>query len=262
MRGIHRFSAVGAILATAFVVGACGSGVSSAPASPVSSLPTEASPPPVGEATLLPAPSASFAGPDATSFQDLVAGTELAPDTYVINYGSIGGADRFPTLALTFTVPAGWSRGHVDGVVWGGSGTRLAFVVADNLFVDPCNPSRGLRDPAVGPSVEDLSTALATVPNWNVERTSTGTFHGFPGTRVELTSPADLSACTEAASWLLHVLGDPGVAGAINGSERHDLRILDVDGTRVVIDAISTGESSEAALTELRALVDSIAVQP
>jgi len=33
-------------------------------------------------------------------------------------------------------MPAGWDRVSAHGVVWG-DGTPLAFVVVDNLYVDP-----------------------------------------------------------------------------------------------------------------------------
>ena len=98
MRGIHRISAGGAILATAFIAGACSFGASTAPSLPVSSLTTEASPPRAGEATSLPAPSAAFIGSDAIQFDEQPPGTELAPGIYILEYASIGGVDRFPSL--------------------------------------------------------------------------------------------------------------------------------------------------------------------
>jgi hypothetical protein len=247
---LGRHSSLAAIAIAVILIG-CDYG-----ASPESGTPAG------GGVTFLPEPSAPHVGADATSFEDLAPGTELTPGTYVLNYASIGGPGRFPTLAITFTVPAGWSRVEIDGAIWHDADARLRIMVADNLYVDPCDPALGLRDPAIGPSVNDLSRALETVPGWIVERTSSGSFHGFPGIRAELRSPSDLSACGAGASRLLHTIGNPDFAAATGSDERHDLRIVDVEGTRLVIDAVNSGGASEAAKAELEALVDSIAIQP
>jgi len=250
-----------AIAAVAIFANACAQGSTNAP--PSASSPS-ASPNPVG-ATFLAAPSAASRAEDAPSFEDIPPGTELAPGTYALNYASIGGADGYPTLAFVFTVPAGWSRVELDGVVWNDAGVRLKFLVADNLYVDPCDPGRGLRDPAVGPSVADLTAALATVPGWTVSSSMTGMFHGFPGDRIELVGPADLSSCTAggaSGSLLLHSLGNPGYSLAATEGERHDLRVIDVNGERVVVEAISTGDASADALAELQSVVDDVGIQP
>ena len=142
------------------------------------------------------------------------------------------------------------------------AGTRLSFTVVDNLYVDPCDPDRGLREPAVGPSVDDLTRALATVPGWEIAEVTEDHFYGFAGNGVQLTAPADLSTCKAGESRLLHTLGSPGYAPALGNGEHHALRILNVEGTRLVVDAISTTETSAQELAELKAVVDSIEIQP
>jgi hypothetical protein len=251
MRGTRHTLKIAALVAIVTVAGGCAS--TSTTASPTGpSVPTAGT-------------SVASAAAKATTFEDIEPGTELLPGTHVLNYASIGGADRYPTLSFTFTVPRGWSRVDVDGLVWSDAGVRLLFSVPDNLYVDPCDPARGLRDPAVGPSVADLSTALAGVRAWTVESRASGRFHGFSGDRLLLRSPADVSACSPAdgdGPRLLHALGNPGYVNAHWDGERHDLRVLDVDGTRVVVDAIASGDATPAATAELAAIVDSVAIRP
>ena len=235
------------ILASLFLVAAC-SGQAGSSATP-------------GAATASPVAS-------ATAVQALEAverGNQLAPGPYVLHYSSIGGVEAYPTLAITFSVPVGWQTVMLDGVLWHDGGTRLGFVVADNLFVDPCDGDKGLRSPAIGPSVDDLARELETVPGWQVIEKSEDTYFGYQGVRLVLAGPADLSACGEAGdrvSLLMHILGNPGVVVAISEDERHDLRILDVAGTRLIVDAITVDGATAGARAGLTEILDSISIQP
>ena len=221
--------------------------------------------PPSNPAQPTPSQSAvatSTAAATLPRFEDQEPGSGLAAGTYVLNYASIGGAKAYPTLAVTFTLPAGWDRVRVDGVVWNDAGTRLSFAVVDNLYTDPCDPDRGLREPSVGPSVDDLTRALATVPGWKITEVTEGHFHGFAGNSLLLTAPADFSSCKSGESRLVHTLGSPGYTPALSNGEHHALRILNVEGVRLVVDATSTTEASAQRLAELKAVVDSIEIQP
>jgi hypothetical protein len=204
--------------------------------------------------------AAASSGP--VSFEDIPAGTDLEPGTYVLHYASIGGAETFPTLAITFTVPAGWARVRVDGLVWNDSGTRLGFLVADNLYADPCDPGQGLMDPPVGPSVDDLSRALVALPGWEDAVVTEDSFYGFGGQSVELAIPADQAPCAGEDSRLLHTLGSPGYTLAPDGGERLELRILNVAGTRLIVIATNLPEASAQDRADLQAVVDSIQIVP
>ena len=245
--------ATAATLITAlFLVIGCGGRPSVTPAAASSET---TGPPPA-------TPTASAVASSApTPYQDIEPGTGLAAGTYVLHYASIGGAEQFPTLAITFTVPDGWDRVRVDGVVWGGD-TRLGFVVADNLYVDPCDPGQGLRNPPVGQSVDDLSRALTTVAGWQAGEVSEDSFAGFGGQHVVMTAPADISSCREESSLLLHTLGSPGYVPAISNDEQHELWILNVQGTRLVIDAVSMPDASPGARQGLQSVVESIHIEP
>jgi hypothetical protein len=198
----------------------------------------------------------------ALPFDQQERGHKLRAGTYVLRYADIGGEQAFPTLAITFTIPDGWDRVQVDGLLWDKAGMRLGFAVVDNLYVDPCDPDRGLRDPAVGPSVDDLTRALATVPGWKVVgEVSEDEFYGFSGSRIELTGPADLSGCVDESSRLLHILGAPGYAPAASNGEHHELRILNVQGTRLVIYAVTEADTLDVNREELEAVLNSIQIE-
>ena len=65
---------------------------------------------------------------------------------------------------MAFTVPGNWKRVRVDGLLWNDGGASILFAIVDNLYVDVCNWDGGLREPPVGPSVDDLAAALVATP--------------------------------------------------------------------------------------------------
>ena len=142
------------------------------------------------------------------------------PGTYVLHYDSIAGAQAFPTLAVTFTLPAGWQRVVIDGLVWNDAGQRVGVAVVDNLYVDPCDPDRGVRVPPVGPSVDDLAWALGALPGWELTEADHDVYMGYPGIRLVLSAPADMSSCAFEESRLAHSLGFPGFLTGIAGGEQ------------------------------------------
>ncbi len=252
MSRANRLRSTAATLITAlFLVSGCGlPSATPASASTGTSVPPQATP-----------SVSAVASSSPTSYEEIEPGTALAAGTYVLHYASIGGAQQFPTLAITFTVPDGWDRVLIDGAVWG-DGMRVVFAVVDNLYVDPCEPNLGLRDPAVGPSVDDLATALGTVPGWEIIEADHDLYFGYPAVRLVLSGPADVTSCPQEVARLVHTLGFPGFIEAVAGNERQELWILEVNGARLVINAVSTPENPPADAAELQAILDSIHIEP
>jgi hypothetical protein len=242
------------ITAVVLLVSACAS--TPAPSS------SQGSPAAAPSATAAPSPVAPSAATGVASFQDVAEGTELDPGTYLLQASDVAGGASVPELDITFTVPAGWMRVAADGVIWHDAGARIKIGLVDNLYVDPCDPSRGLRVPPVGPGVSDLATALGTVPGWSVTSADPVALSGFDGTTVELIGPDELSACTEETSRLLHALGEPDYVAALSPGEVHVVRIFDVGGTRVVIDAARRTDATPAAIAGLESISDSIDIAP
>jgi len=184
----------------------------------------------------------------------------MGPGTYVL--------DRFP-VHITFDVPdgdpPGWHVGKSEPdaavllwytppeVTYG-----LAFWNADNVYVDPCNPAAGQLDPPIGPSVDDLVTALSTLPGLHATAPVDVTVGAFQGKRVDLTTALDSgSDCPEQIAFS---------AGAdrvgVSPGETTTLSILDVDGVRIVVTIHEPAEVDAAVHAELYQIVDSIRLAP
>jgi hypothetical protein len=210
------------------------------------------------DASATPIPSTAAGPINFTALEG--GGTELEPGEYVIDYAA-------PVALVTFTVPdepylqwpSPWFKALFDWGPWHQSNAaRLGAVEVVNLYVDPCNPALGPRDPAVGPSGEDLLTALGEVPGMVVSAPVDAQLSGYNGQYVELTGevPAD---CIEDRSIWQTTRGDQSLLLPGDG-DLHMVWILDVEGQRLVIWASEDGGSSESARPQLEALVDSVRI--
>ena len=172
-------------------------------------------------------------------------GTALAPGSYVITYLS--------PLRITVTVPAGWEKGYLDWALFS-SPVSIAFMTVDNLYVDPCAADPRLREPAVGPTVDDLATALGDVPGLQATAPSDVTVAGFTGKQMDLTA-SETWCGGEPKMWETSGGVDSPGAGPMR------LWILDVDGTRLVLGLLNNG-AVPARLAEVQTIVDSIQIEP
>jgi hypothetical protein len=223
--------------------------------------PVAPSAPPPGQTTGTPVPG-SAASPMALPVGDLEAGkTYFADDSW--------GAGS-PRLLLT--VPAtGWSGSGYD--LWKGaiSATSNSVTVAmtpwnvANMYVDPCHSrTQGLLDPAVGPTVDDLATALVQQAGQPSAVVTDVTLGGHAGKRVELSLPAGLDRATceqdpAMGGYLRWRAENSWPGGYVFGDvQRNVVYIIDLDGQRAVIDTLSTPIAAEADLAELEQLVASI----
>jgi hypothetical protein len=177
---------------------------------------------------------------------------DLAPGTYVID-------DPFPVRA-TIEVPDGW-----ESCIWGphelgpcasSYGRGVALYIVDNVVADPCDPSRAQLDPPVGPSVDDLVAAISALPGFDATEPIAINVDGFSGQQFELTAPA--SPGCNLATW--------STKERVNGmspSEVNLIRIVDVDGVRVLIAAAyQPATTTPQQLDELRQVMDSIRIGP
>ncbi len=191
--------------------------------------------------TPMPTPSsiALFTAPDG----ELVAGL------YRID-------DPFP-VEITFDVPRGWAKcvwGPVDPGVCGPQTQGFTVQIIENVVADPCDPDRAPLVPPVGPSVDDLAEAISSLPGFEATNAVDITVDGFRGKELELTAPPD--ACG-LATW--------STADRTNGvgpGEVNLLRILDVDGARVMLAAAHLPGLSEEEIAELRGVMDSVSLAP
>lgn len=186
--------------------------------------------------------------------------------------------DAATPLRVSFDIPAeGWVSWLGAANFSGESHIALSTMTVDNLAVDACT-DHSPRDPAVGPTVDDLATALTQLPPFEVTSPpSAVTVLGYAGTHLQLTVPdiplmsergnSGFADCTEGnlVSWYspLHDRGTSPFYG-YNGEpgRTEDFWILDVDGTRLVLSATYGPGSQDDDVDELAMIIDSIRIDP
>ena len=180
--------------------------------------------------------------------QPVVVGQPLQPGPYVL---------QVRRLQVTFDVPAGW-QGWELGVNKDAadppSGAGFGVWVVTNVYEDPCQWNRSLAQPPVGPTVGDLVEALTAQRGHPTSGPIAATIDGHPATRFEQVVPEALHFDT---CW-----GSSYRSWQANADDRYHqgpgqidrLWILEVRGTRVVIDASyyrGTAASDRTALFDI-----------
>jgi hypothetical protein len=215
---------------------------------------------PIPTASPTPVPSESAGAGDPVDFTALEGeGTPLDAGEYVIDYAA-------PIALVTFTVPdepfenwpSPWYKAAYDWGPWHQSNAAaLGVVDVENLYLDPCDPTAGVRDPAVGPTVDDLVAALGEVPGLTVSAPTETTIGGSVGQYVELTGDLPADCADDRSLWTI-TGGDPSLQMPESGDLAHAW-IMDVEGERLVIflneAAGFTGQDA------VEALLDSIVIE-
>jgi hypothetical protein len=204
--------------------------------------------PNIGDAAPEPTPS-----PTAEVIGDLrTARGGLAPGTYAI--------DDVEPFRITMTVPAGWERNLVPAMVWTATELKagVAVFTVDDLFADVCDETQGWAE--IGPSVEDLVEALGNVPGLAIDARSDVTVSEYPGVLVELSSSDP--GCAEGSEALLLTTLPGFVDRPHPGEEDQTNRwyILNVDGQRLVIQAVVPFGLPERIAGEVEEIVESIRI--
>jgi hypothetical protein len=136
----------------------------------------------------------------------------------------------------------------------------MAVMEVDNLYADPCHPEAGLRDPALGPSVDDLATALGSVPGLTFAEPADVSVGGFAGKYMEYVPPGTFSDCAEEIL-LWSVNGGSSAQPAPGGNQSFEVWILDVGGHRLVIATSSSSAVPAVRVTQLEDIVASIRIE-
>jgi hypothetical protein len=222
------------------------------------------------------APSGALVGPSGSA---VVPGTLLDPGTYT--YLDVDGAG----FNVRFTVPAGWT--------WNGRYLSMGGVGVPNgagiffdgnlvqVYTNPCHWAGADPIPPTGSSVHDLMAALAAQPMRNattptVRNANVPDFSGgnakvligrWLGMAVELTVPNNivLANCSRGQfrSW-----GPDADARSHEGAGQRDLvwavdlngNGVGVGGERLIIDAASFPGTPANVMSEIEAILGSIAV--
>jgi hypothetical protein len=211
--------------------------------------------------------------PTAASTREPTGSTTAPPltattvDATTITSGAGTGTGSFGDVPVRFTQPDGWDNigwavikggttsGDVADPIFG-----LLFMEVANTYTDSC-PSVAL-DPPVGPTVDDLASVWGDRPAFDATVPTDITVDGFHGKLVEFTVPDyDEDDCAYGQFMLLGGVGDPTDGYWAQGpNHHHQLRILDVDGTRVVIGAGWYPDTSAKDRADIDEMLDSIQI--
>ncbi len=187
----------------------------------------------------------------------------LDAGTYRVDLDQLaGGGTGFP--AFLATVPDGWHT--IGGWILNRprSGEEIPpaavqFWDVDQVYGHPCQWDGTLVDP--GATVDDLAQALVDVPLRNATEPSDMTLDGYSGKYLEWSVPADINFddCDKGSfeSWTGTGWASDRYQQAPGQVDR--LWILDIDGSRLVIDAFSMPYATAEDRAELLAVVKSIA---
>ncbi len=192
------------------------------------------------------------------------SGTDLAAGRYVID-GS------FP-FQVIFDVPDGWfscgpGAGEIGACAQLSSDPDLAmanhFLIIDNVVADPCDRLFPQLDPAVGPSVDDLVTALSNLQGFDASAATDVTVDGFAGKQFELTAPEGDGGCADDGDTGFGTWSTSFRTNGVGPGEVNLLRVLDVDGVRLVIAAAyHPAIASADEIAEIRRVFDSVYLTP
>jgi len=223
-----------------------------------------------------PTSSVSTSATEGSRGTDVTAVTEpaLQPGLYYIDPMAAEGG----TMRVFFTIAAsGWSPFLGVFKRWqageGSGRVGIGIVDVQNLVVDGCLDHRH-EDPTIGPSVDNLATALARLAPFRTSDPPTNiTLDGYEGkhltlrlSNVEFVREADGDAvftrCTngEIWSWVAPPLSD-----AFYGYQPDDIEefwLVDVAGTRLVIESLQSADSPPEVIDEMRAILESIRIEP
>jgi hypothetical protein len=251
------------VLAVMLTLGACTSGSEQGPAS---SAPTQS-----GADTTAPSETVD---PEVQDIMELEPFARLEPGTYVID------PDLNPStpLRVVYEVPferwlqwIGATKSSDDGHV------MVSITTVTNLVRHGCH-DHSWADPPVGPGVDDLADALADLAPFQVTSPPRDvTIHGYSGKHLELTVPhlpidgqgdrRHFARCLDGylESWVGAIDTEPGDAFYGYNAEpgrTEDFWILDVEGTRLMIEANRSPTSPRRDVAEMRAILDSIRIEP
>jgi len=175
-------------------------------------------------------------------------------------------ASPFPKR-ITLTLPDGWS-GNIGGpyAVFLSRlvpNAEIDFSIFDKVFADPCHFDRGAMNPPPGSSVDDLVTALTSLPGMTVTPVKDVTVSGYHGRQFTMTAPATTNGCTLPPGAGFRIWELPlGATDDMEPGQREQVTVLDVDGTRIVLTVMGFEGATTTPTPEVQGIVDSIRIEP
>jgi hypothetical protein len=166
----------------------------------------------------------------------------------------------FP-VGVSLEVPAGWQPCIVSALEQGvcapgtlGMSPGINFLIIENVVSSPC--SETLRDPPVGPTVDDLVEAISSLDGFEATAPVDVVVDGYAGKKFDIAAPRP--AVCDLKTW--------ATVDRVNGvgaGETNILRVIDVDGARVLIaGAYFPGINSQETRSTLEGIAASIQINP
>jgi hypothetical protein len=204
---------------------------------------------------------------------------EPVPETMTGGRYLFGPFGDTPSVKIVATGPEGWV-GYPSWAMDGPepvradapTGIGISFFTANGLYSDPCHwDARGtgradIGDVVVGPSVDDLVTALRANTFYTSSVATRVAIDGYSGKELELQLPDDpFTRCDK---------DDPtdtgGHAFVFSGSglyaqgpaNRWHLYILDVEGTRLIAVILSYAKTPRTDLDLARNIIETLDINP
>ena len=201
--------------------------------------------------------------PTAASIEEFAGSTEppvtaTAVEATNVTSGTQTSIGHFDDVLVSIIVPDGWTNSSW-AVIKGDPAFGLVFAEVGNTYTDSC-PSVEL-DPPVGPTVDDLAAAWSDLPAFDATIPTDVTVDGFDGKLLEFTVPDyDENECAYGEFMLLRNPDGPDGYWAQAPNQHHQVRILDVEGTRVVIAASWYPDTSAQDRADIDEILNSIQI--
>ncbi len=197
--------------------------------------------------------------PRELTFDEDESNVVVPPGPYAVPFSGWG--DTPPEVAdlrAVITFPAGFVSRYRSSFAGEGSDPReLGFWMVHKVPSDFClaGNSRKKAYTNPGPTVADLAIALATQPRLRGTDPVPVTIGGYDGMYVELTHPQ--ANCPGIVLWLApRVVHSAYEDQFVNPGDVARIWILNVDGTRVVIDTIHPAHASDEKVAQLTRMVE------
>ena len=169
---------------------------------------------------------------------------------------------RAASITFTFDAPTSWEPFEKIGVWINGNGppdgADLMFFRGGGLHSDPClteEEAEAEADVPVGPTVDDLVTALVDHPSLDVTSPVDVTLAGYSGKYLNLQIPDNISACDTYKPM-------DGHHYAQGPDQRWHMWVLDVGGVRVLVETNDFAGTPDYRLAEEQAMIDSLEIDP
>jgi len=152
--------------------------------------------------------------------------------------------------------------GEQGGAIFGtDDGQGMSAWTVQNVYAEPCKWAGTLLDPPIDPSVGGLVAGLRSQKDRHATAPTEVSLSGFTGKYMELTTPAriDLAHCDagEFRTWI-----DANGQRNLEADQRDLLWIVDVGGTRLVIDSALGPNTTPQDRADRIQMVESIRIEP